>query len=856
MAFNGTKNFKKHEIVDYLESIGMKFGPEINAYTSFDETVYQLQLPSDSSDLVKKGFDILKDWAFNISFENEEIDKERGVIIEESRYRGGARKRMLDKQFPVIFKNSKYARRIPIGKEEILETFEYATLRNFYNDWYRPDLMAVIAVGDIDKEKVKGLIEEHFGEVAAVKNSKERTLFEVPDHKEPLFAIATDPEATGTSVSLLYKHDIEEHKTIEDYRSLLIGNLYHYMINARFSELAKEADPPFMFAYSTAYRMVRTKRFYELTAMVKENGLDRGLETLVTEAERIKQHGFTVSELERAKTDFMRAYEKALAEKDKTQSRRYAQECLNHFLNDEPMPGIEYEFEYAKNLLPSIQVDETNKLVNKYIKDENLVVTVSAPDKEGVMVPDQESLLAIFKSVNSAEISPYVDDVSDAPLIAEVPEPVNIINEKNYDDIAATEIILGNGISVLMKQTDFKNDEIRFRGYSTGGSSLVDDEDYMSARAATSILGESGLGEFNSVQLQKKLAGKIVNVSPYIYGLTEGISGSSAVNDVEIMFQLIYLYFTAPRFDAEAYQSYIARMKGYLANRSASPEAAFYDTLSVTMSQHHFRSRPWSLELLEEIDLARAEKIYKDRFSDTDDFKFIFVGNLDLDEIKRLSKIYLGNLPVTDREETWKDVGITTPKGVIEKIVYKGIEDKGKVTMVFTGPYQWSRENNYELNSMLDMLEIKLREVIREDKSGTYNVSVYGGGSLYPKEDYSINISWGCDPARVDELTEAVFEQIDSLKITPPKEIYVIKVRETQIRDYETDIKENGYWLNSFYNSYWYGRNLNYLLSHPDLYEMLTAEMMQSAAQKYFDLDNYVRVVLKPEKSETEKTKL
>ena len=856
MAFNGTKNFKKHEIVDYLESIGMQFGPEINAYTSFDQTVYMLQVPTDSFEVVKKGFDILKDWAFNIAFEDDEIDKERGVVIEEWRLGRGANMRMLDKQLPIIFKDSKYAERLPIGKKEILENFKYQTLKNFYHEWYRPDLMAVIAVGDYDKDRIKSLLEEHFGNVPAASNPEKRTYYEVPDQKKPLFAIATDPEATRTSVELYYKHDVEEQKDLKDYRRMLISNLYNSMINDRFNELTKKADPPFLYAYSSSGRFVRTKGVYVLAAGVKENGLERGLKTLLTEAERIRRFGFTESELERTKADFLRSYEKALAEKDKTQSRRYAQECLRNFLDDEPMPGIEKEFEYVKELLPTIGVAETNDQVNKYIKDNNLVVAVDAPEKEGVHVPTEAELQAILNSVQTDDISAYVDNVSDAPLVSEIPAPVDIISEKTYDDIESTEIVLANGVSVLMKPTDFKNDEIQFRGYSTGGNSLVSDEDYMSATSAVSLLNESGLGDFNSVQLQKKLAGKIVNVNPYISGLTEGISGSSSVNDVETMFQLIYLYFTAPRFDSEAYKSYITKMKGFLENRSASPEAAFYDTLNVTMAQHNYRSRPWSAKLLDEIDLTKAEKIYKDRFKDAGDFKFIFVGNLDTNAIKSLSQIYLGNLPATDREETWKDVGIEPPEGVIEKSVYKGIEDKGRVMLVFTGPYEWSRENNYEMDSMLDMFDIKLREVIREDKSGTYGVGVYGGGSLYPHEEYRINISWGCDPARIDELTQAVFEQIDSLKMAPPKEIYVTKVRETQLREYETDMKENDYWLDNFYNSYWYGRNLDYLLSYPDLYKTLNAEMMQSAAQKYFDLDNYVRVVLKPEKAEAEKTKL
>ncbi|MCK5457436.1 MAG: insulinase family protein, partial [Melioribacteraceae bacterium] len=354
MAFNGTKNFKKHEIIDYLESIGMKFGPEINAYTSFDQTVYMLQVPTDSAEIVEKGFDILEDWAFNISFENEEVDKERGVVIEEWRLGRGAQMRMLDKQLPIIFKDSKYAKRLPIGKKEIIETFEYKTLKSFYNDWYRPGLMAVIAIGDFEKESIQKLIERHFSTTPGKQNPKERIVYEVPDHKDPLFAIATDPEATRNGVSLYFKHDVEEQTNIGDYKKYIITNIYNSMLNLRFQELTKEADPPFLYAFSGQGRFVRSKGVYFIGSGVKENGIERGLEALLTEAERVKQHGFTQTEFDRAKISYLRGMEKALAEKDKTRSRNYASECLNHFLQNEPMPGIENEFEYTKALLPTI----------------------------------------------------------------------------------------------------------------------------------------------------------------------------------------------------------------------------------------------------------------------------------------------------------------------------------------------------------------------------------------------------------------------------------------------------------------------------------------------------------------------
>jgi zinc protease len=856
MAFNGTKNFKKHEIIDYLESIGMQFGPEINAYTGFDQTVYMLQVPSDTAEMVEKGFDILEDWAFNISFEDEEVDKERGVVIEEWRLGRGFRMRMIDKELPIIFKDSKYASRLPIGKKEILESFEYETLKNFYYDWYRPDLMAVIAVGDFEKEGIQKLIAKHFGVIPARQNPKEKIVYEVPDHKEPLFAIVTDPEATRTQIVLYFKRDVEEQVNIEDYRKFLISNLYDNMLNQRFQELTQKADPPFLYGYSANVKFVKSKDLYVMNAIVKEDGIQRGLDVLLTEAERIKQHGFTDSELERAKETYLRGLEKALAEKDKAESRNVANECLRHFLQNEPMPGIEKEFEYSQALIPNILIEEVNKLAGEYIRDDNLVITVEAPEKDGVIVPNEEELLTIFNSVENKDIEAYVDEVSQDPLLASIPEPSTIISEKNFDEIDCTELTLSNGITVLLKPTDYKNDEILFRGYSLGGTSLSSDENYVSSNVSTTLINESGLGTFSSVELQKKLSGKIVRVNPFTDTYREGISGSASIKDMETMFQLIYLYFTSPRMDSTAFQSYIAKMNGFIENRSASPEAAFYDTLAVTMAQYHHRRRVWSVELLDEINMAQAEKFYKERFADAGDFKFVFLGNFKVSEIKPLLQTYLGSLPVQDKEETWKDPGVHPPVGKISKNVYKGIEDKSRVHIVFTGPFEWSMENDFALDSMIDMLDIKLREVLREDKSGTYSVRISGGGGKIPREEYRIGISWGCDPARVDELTETVIKQIDSLKLKPPKEIYVTKVRESHLREHETELKENRFWLNYLYKSYFLDRELTEILSYPELYNSLSAEMIQNAAKKYFNMDNYVKVVLKPETAKSKETNL
>ncbi|MQY80449.1 MAG: insulinase family protein [Bacteroidetes bacterium] len=850
MAFNGTQHFAKHELIDYLESIGMKFGPEINAFTSFDETIYMLQVPTDSSQIVEKGFQILEDWAQYVSFEGEEIDKERGVVIEEWRLGRGANMRMLDKQLPVIFKGSRYAERLPIGKKEILDTFNYETLRRFYRDWYRPDLMAIVAVGDFDKSCIQSQIEKHFASIPLAKNTRKREIYPVPDHKETLFAIATDPEATNTGVSVYYKTDPLPDQTVGDYRRILMERLFVTMLNNRLYELLNQEDPPFLYGYSGKGRFVRSKSVYTLGAAVKDGGIERGLETLLSEALRVKRFGFTQTELDRTKIKLLRQMEQVFNEKDKTRSNVFAGECANHFLESEPMPGIEYEFKLTKELMPGIKLEEINDLVNKWITEENRVVLLNAPQREDNRIPSEQELLAVFKTVENKKIQAYVDEVSAEPLVKEPPKAAEIIIEKSLDKLGVTEWTLSNGVKAVLKPTDFKNDEIRFQAFSSGGNSLIDDDDYMSANVATDIIKESGVGTLNLTELNKKLSGKVVSVFPYISTLTEGFLGSASPRDMETMFQLIYLYMTSPRIDNESFSSYITRMKGFIANRSLSPESAFYDTIQVTLAQYHFRERPWSVDLLDEIELETLYEFYKDRYADASDFIFFFVGNFEFEKIKPLVKSYLGGLPSLNRNETWKDPGIRRPKGVIKKTVRKGIEPKSQVRLVFSGPMEWSRENNYALNSMTDVMSIKLREILREDMGGTYGVRIWSSSSLYPTQKYSISLSFGCDPERVEELTKTLFEQIDSMKISGPDDIYITKVRETQNREYETNLKENLFWLRNLQNSYYTKQNPEKILDYPQLVKTLSAEMIQNAARKYFNMNNYVQVVLIPETGE------
>jgi zinc protease len=849
MAFNGTKHFARQEIINYLESIGMRFGPDINAYTSFDETVYMIEVPTDSVEMVKKGFQILEDWAHNLSFDSVEVDKERGVVIEEWRLGRGASARIRDKQLPVLLKDSRYAERLPIGKKNILENFKHQTLINFYKDWYRPDLMAVIAVGDFDKAWIEKLIKEHFSNISDPKNEKPRTTYPVPDNDSTLFSIVSDPEATSTQIELYYKLPVLPQATVKDYRQSLVEQLYNGMLNNRLQELAQQPDPPFIYGYSAKGNLVRTKEAYILAAGVKDNGIEKGLETLLREAKRVKEFGFTQTELQREKEDMLSYIEKAYNERGKTESSSFTAEYTRNFLTDEPIPGIEYEYNLQKKYLPGIKLSEVNALGNKWM-NKSEVILVSEPKKNNIEVPDKEKLEAILNKIKSEKITAYQDKVSDQPLVKKVPEPARITNEIQYDSLGLTEWILSNGIKVFLKPTDFKNDEILFQGFSPGGNSLVPDSDFVPAATSTAIVQLSGLGDFNYIELQKKLAGKIVNVSPYIGELSEGISGSAAPKDLKTMFELIYSYFTSPKADSSAFLSYESRLKSWLENRNASPETAFHDTLQNTLNQYSYRREPWTLDRLNKMNMDKSYQIYKDRFADASDFTFIFVGNFSPDSIKSLIESYIGGLPSINRNENWKDLKINPPKGIVDKKVIKGIEPKSRVNLTFTGPFNWSYENSYEFNSMLDVLRIKLREVLREDKSGTYGVGVYGSGEKYPEEKYSITITWACAPDRVNELVEDAIQQIDSLKQVPVTPIYITKVKETQIRSRETNLKENKYWLNLLQSYLFNNMDLSEINKYPERISNLSTEEIQNAAKKYFNMDNYVKVVLYPEKTE------
>jgi zinc protease len=848
MAFNGTENFEKQDVIDYLERIGMRFGPDINAYTSFDQTVYMLEIPTDDDTIVETALQILEDWAHRISFVDEEIDKERGVVMEEWRLGRGARGRIRDKEFPVIFHGSRYAERLIIGDPETLENAPYDAFRRFYRDWYRPDLMAVVAVGDFDEDRMEARIREHFSRMKMPEEVRERVEYPVPDHEETLFSVVTDPEATSITVQVGYKRPPSETMTVSDLRRSLVDNIYHGMMIARLQELSQKADPPFQFAFAASGWLGRTKSMYRLFAVVRDGGVERGLETLLTEARRVEEHGFTETELERAKTDILRRIDQQYEERDKQESRRFAESYVSSFLNEEPSPSIEYTRDIFHELIPGITLDEINERADQWISDDNRVITVSGPEKEDAGIPDEAALLAVFDGVNKLAVAPWVDKVRDEPLVASEPETGRVVEETVLSELGVTRWKLDNGIIVLLKPTDFKNDEIVLQGYSPGGHSLASDAEYISASRASGVVSEMGAGSFSQIELQKALTGKVASVWASISELSEGVRGSASPKDLETMFQLLYLRFTGARRDDEAFASWVARTEGWLQNQEASPNYVFGRTFSETMSQNHPRRARMTPELLKQVDLETALAFYRDRFADASDFLFTIVGNFEVDSIRPLVEKWIGGLPAAGRRDEWRDVGVERPEGVVEFEVNKGIEPKSSVRIVFHGPAEWSPLENHILNSTAEVLRIRLREVMREDMGGVYGVRVGGGISRYPRERYSATVSFSCDPDRVDELVAAAFSTIATLREEGPDEEYIGKVREAQIRTRETNLERNGFWVGTLE---WHERNgidLTEILRYEDRVAAVTKKSVHEAAKRYFSPDRYVKGVLYPEK--------
>jgi len=847
MAFNGTQHFAAQEMVDYLQSTGMRFGADINAFTSFDETVYMLTVPTDVDSVVDKAFLVLADWARGSTFDPAEVDKERGVVIEEWRLGRGASQRLNDKHLPVLLHGSRYAERLPIGKKEVLETFAPEAAARFVADWYRPELMAVVAVGDFDPARIEALLRQHFQRFAASPEPVDRPLYPVPEHPGTLFSIATDVEATTSGVSVAIKSVRRERGNVEAYRRTIVENLFSSALNMRLFELAQKADPPYIRAGAGRGSFVRPLETWSLSVTSANNGIERGLDAVLAEAVRVQRHGVTAGELERAKERLLSAMESAYNEREKTDSAAHASEYIDHFLEHVPAPGITYEFEMIGALLPGIQLDEVNAVARNLAVEDNRVVRVSAPEKEGVGVPDEAALRQIFAAVASRDIEPYVDTTSDAPLVASTPPAARITARQRFERLGLELWTLANGARVYVKRTDFKDDEIIMRAWSPGGTSLASDANYLSASQAAGFISSCGLGEFSLPDLEKKLSGKQVGVRPFVAPLSEGLSGQARPQDLETLLQLVYLNFLQPRRDADAFQGQITRFRGVLENRAADPGNAFGDTLRLVATKYHKRSYPLTAATLSQVELDPAFAFYKDRFADASDFTFAFVGNVDPAVLEPLVCSYIGGLPSLKRKETWRDIGVERPTGVVQRQFRRGVDPKARTAILFMGAFDWKREERYALNALTEALQIRLREVLREDLGGVYGVQVGGGSQRDPKPEYRVQVGFQCDPERLEELTKQALEVIAAFRDKGPDADDVTKVAEIQRKNYEVSLRENRYWLSEIEFRDSFGLDLDEILEYEKLYALLDVDLVRRAAKKYLRPDHYVQVSMQPE---------
>lgn len=848
MAFNGTRHFAKQELVRYLESIGMRFGADLNAYTSFDETVYLLQVPTDSTPLVRTAFQILEDWAHGVLFESQEVALERGVVIEEWRGRRGADARILDAQWPVIFGDSRYATRLPIGTLESLQRADSAALVRFYRDWYRPDLMAVVAVGDFDPAAIEALVREHFSRLAMPASPRQRPEFGVPPVGVPRAAVVTDPEAQGTSVGVLSLLPKQVSRALGDHRRALVQQVVARALNTRLAELAQQADPPFLGAGGGRTPMVAAADAWMLSAVVQDGGAPRGLEAALAEVERLRRFGVTSGELDRARLDILRGLERLHTERDQRQHAEFASQYADHFLHGTSAPSIAWRYAAAQALLPEITLEEVNAAAQREVLPGIPVVLVGAPERAGAAPPGEAALLALLEAAAGADLAAYEESLDDGALVPDPPAGGRIVRASTDTVLGIHDWTLSNGVRVLVKPTDFRDDQVLVSGFSPGGLSRSASPERLGNQFAAVVPLQGGVGRFNAIDLEKVLAGSTAQLSPSIGLVEESISGSTAPGDLETFFELLWLYLTAPRADTASFQAFVQQVRAYAENRGTSPEAAFQDTLQVTLAQHHPLSLPITTARLDEIDLGEALALYADRFGDAGDFIFVIVGRVDVEALRPLAAQWLGGLPASGRDDAWRDLGMRRPEGVVERAVYRGIEPRSQTAIILHGPMEDSRPERFALDAVREVLNVRLRESLREALGGTYGVSVAASTSRIPVPEYSVAIQFGADPARVDSLAGVVLDEIARLRREGATLEEVQRITETRLREREVARRENRFWLTLMEAAARQGEPVAEILAEQErLIRALTPETITHAARRYLDPSRRVRVTLYPE---------
>lgn len=856
MAFNGTKNFPGGErglgIVQWCETKGIKFGTNLNAYTSVDETVYNINnVPSTDPAIVDSCLLILHDWSNAVLLADEEIDKERGVIREEWRSRNIGMLRLYTEAQPTFYPGSKYADCMPIGNIDIINNFPYQDLRDYYAKWYRPDLQGIIIVGDIDVDQIEQKVKDLFSGIKLPENRAERIWYPVPDNEEPIVYIGKDKEVDTPIVDIYFKHDA----TPDSIKGSILYLAQQYMFNAiatmldeRFSELAQSANPPFNMAGCSPdgnFLLSGTKKAFNVSAYAKEDGLGNALKVLLQEVERVRRHGFTESEYARARANILQQLESQYNEREKTNNMAYVNQCLQHFLHAEPMPGIEYEYNTLNQLAPNIPVEAINEVAKQLITDDNQAVFIAAPDKEGIIIPTKEEVIAGLKAMPTLQVEAYVDKVSNEPLIKEAPKGGKIVSQKENALFGATELVLSNGIKVYVKKTDFKADEIRMNGFSLGGTSLFDAADKLNFQQGilNGVVEAGGAGNFSNVELTKMLAGKKVSVSTGVGGTQEYVNGSCAPKDFETMMQLTYLYITQPHRDDEAFASFKNRLKAQLESSEANPLSTINDTLSHMMYAHNERFINLKAGMVDNIDYDRILELYKQAFADCGDMQFILVGNTELEAIKPYIEQYLGALPATNARQDYNKANLLTmAKGTMENIFAKKQQTPmATVAMVFNGNCEYTLKNSLLMSILTQALDMVYTEEIREKEGGTYGVSTYG--SLSEEQQIAMmQIVYQTDPAKYGHLNGLINSLLDKMVADGPTDEQMKNVKEYMLKKFHDNQKENSYWLNQMKEALYAGIDMT--KDYEALVNGITAQEVAAFATSLLEQGNKVTVVM------------
>ena len=853
MAFNGTKNFPGNEkgkgIVDWCESHAIKFGTNLNAYTSVDETVYNISnVPTDNTAVLDSCLLILHDWSNYVLLEDEEIDKERGVIREEWRSRNSGLLRVYTDAQETMYPGSKYADCMPIGNIDVVNNFPYQDLRDYYNLWYHPDLQGIIIVGDINVDEMEGKVKTLFSEIPKATGKPERIYYPVSDNDAPIIYIGNDKEVSTPNVQIFFKHDATTNEEKESMAYLLqtyMLSMTSSMLDERFEEMTQQANPPFNGAGSDYgdYFLSKTKEAFNVTVITKADGIETGLQAALTEIERMKRFGFTASEYERARANYLQRLESAYKERNNTQNANFVNEYVQHFLNNEPIPGIEQEYSIMQQIAPNIPVEAINALVQQQlIPDNNRVVFIAVPESAVDKCPTKEQVLNMLNGMSQLQVEAYVDNVSDEPLVSDIPATGKIVKEET-GMYGSTKLTLNNGVQVYIKKTDFKEDEIRMRAVSPGGTTQFDDKDKLEMEVLDDLGSIGGLGNFSQTELTKQLAGKKVTLSASVTSQRETLGGNSSPKDFETMLQLVYLRFQQPRMDADAFESYKTRMKAQLENAKANPLSTINDTISIAMYGHHPRIVMMQPEMVDKINYQRGLDMFADRFADASDFTFFFVGNIDVDAMKPLIAQYLGALPDKQRKEAAIDRKLDILPGTRVKEYAKEMQTPMATTiMVYSGKESYNLRNNVLMDFLTQALDMVFTDEVREKEGGTYGVNSYGSLNKYPHEEAMMQIVYQTDPTKKEKLNTLIDELVKKMAAEGPSAEQMQKVRDYMVKQYNDNQKENSYWISSLDEYYYTGIDFN--ADYLNIVNSVTAADVKAFATDLIQQGNKVTVVL------------